>query len=130
MLLNAFDKYYEINKEGYLIIIGGYGQLYDETLQYAKNLKSRNHIIIIRFMNNPMPVLKKCDLFILSSLYEGLGLVMLEADTLGLPVISTDIPGPKGFVKEYGGYLVTPSVEGIYNGLIAFDRGEVPVIEC
>lgn len=128
MLLNAFDKYYELNKEGYLIIIGGYGQLYDETLQYAQNLKSKNHIIIIRFMSNPMPVLRKCDLFILSSLYEGLGLVILEADTLGLPVISTDIPGPRGFVKEYGGYLVPPSVDGIYNGLIAFDRGEVPVM--
>lgn len=128
MLLNAFDKYYKINEEGYLIIIGGYGQLYDETLQYAQNLKSKNHIIIIRFMSNPMPVLKKCDLFILSSLYEGLGLVILEADTLGLPVISTDIPGPRGFMKKYGGYLVTPSVDGIYNGLLAFDRGEVPVM--
>ena len=72
-----------------------------------------------------MPILKQCDLFILSSLYEGLGLVLLEADTLGIPVISTDIVGPSGFMKEHGGYLVTPDIEGIYQGMKAFDRGEV-----
>ena len=63
-------------------------------------------------MSNPMPVLKQCDLFILSSIYEGLGLVILEADTLGIPAISTDIPGPRGFMREHGGYLVEPNSEG------------------
>ena len=75
-----------------------------------------------------MPVLKKCDLFILSSFYEGLGLVLLEADTLGIPVISTDIPGPRGFMKKYGGFLVPPTPEGLLEGLHSFDRGEVKVL--
>lgn len=125
MLIDAFDRYYERKKEGYLIIIGGYGPLYSETLEYAQSLESRNRIIIIHYMSNPMPVLKQCDLFILSSIYEGLGLVILEADTLGIPAISTDIPGPRGFMREHGGYLVEPNSEGIYEGMMAFNRGEV-----
>ena len=76
-------------------------------------------------MSNPMPVLKKCDAFILSSLYEGMPFVVLEADTLEIPVISTDIPGPRGFMEEHLGYLVESSVDGIYNGMLAFSRGEV-----
>lgn len=125
MLMEAFDKYYNDNPDSYLIIIGGYGKLYEKTVAEAEMLSSRNQIIIIKSLENPMPILKQCDLFILSSLYEGLGLVLLEADTLGIPVISTDIVGPSGFMKEHGGYLVTPDIEGIYQGMKAFDRGEV-----
>ena len=51
--------------------------------------------------------------------------VVLEADTLEIPVISTDIPGPRGFMEEHLGYLVESSVDGIYNGMLAFSRGEV-----
>lgn len=64
----------------------------------------------------------------LSSLYEGLGLVVLEADTLGIPVISTDVPGPRCFLKKYGGYLTSPDVGGIYEGMKAFEQGKVKVM--
>ena len=72
-----------------------------------------------------MPVLKKCDLFVLSSHYEALGLTMLEADTLGIPVISTDIAGPRSFLDKHGGYIVPCNADGIYEGMEAFMRGEV-----
>ena len=61
----------------------------------------------------------------LSSFYEGLGLVILEADTLGVPVISTDIQGPRGFLQKYNGYLVENSEEGIYQGMIDYLDGKV-----
>lgn len=125
MLMTAFEKYYSENPDSYLIIIGGYGRLYEKTLEQAERLHARSHIVIIKSMVNPMPVLKKCDVFILSSLYEGLGLVLLEADTLGIPVISTDIVGPRGFLKEHGGYLVAPDAVSLYKGMKAFDEGKV-----
>lgn len=128
MLMDAFEKYYEENPNSYLIIIGGYGKLYEETLEKAECTKSASHIIIIKSVANPMPILKKCDLFILSSLYEGLGLVILEADTVGIPVISTDIPGPRGFMKENGGYMIPVSVQGVYEGMKAFEQGRVSVM--
>jgi CDP-glycerol glycerophosphotransferase len=72
-----------------------------------------------------MPILKQCDFFILSSYYEGLGLTLLEADALGIPTMSTDIPGPRGFIKDYNGYLVEASESGLELGMIAFMKGEV-----
>lgn len=126
MLLDAFELYYNnVNKNSYLIIIGGHGVLYNDILEYIEKLNSCAHIIVIRSILNPMPILKKCDLFILSSLYEGLGLVILEADTLGVPVISTDISGPRGFMLEHNGYLVPPNADSLYKGMIAYDRGEI-----
>lgn len=126
MLLDAFELYYNNkNKNSYLIIIGGHGVLYNDILEYITKLNSCDHIIVIRSILNPMPILKKCDLFILSSLYEGLGLVILEADSLGVPVISTDISGPRGFMLEYNGYLVEPNVDGLYNGMIAYESGDI-----
>ncbi|MGN1481084.1 CDP-glycerol glycerophosphotransferase family protein [Porcipelethomonas sp.] len=125
ILISAFEKFYEENKNAFLIIIGGYGELYSETLQQAKMSSASSNIIIIKSMSNPMPVLKKCDLFILSSRYEGLGLTILEADTLGIPVISTNVCGPYGFMSSHGGYMTDPTPEAIYNGMKDFVNGKV-----
>ena len=125
MLIRAFDRYYKEYPDSYLIIIGGHGAIYQKTVDLAKSMDSASHIILIKSVQNPMPILKQCDLFILSSLYEGLGLVLLEADTLGIPVISTDIVGPRGFMKEHGGYLVPMSEDGIYQGMLDYDQGKV-----
>ncbi len=125
MLIEAFHRYYKENPDSYLIIIGGYGSLYQQTVSRAEALPCRGHIVIIQCIANPMPILKKCDLFVLSSRYEGMGLVLLEADTLGIPVISTDVPGPRGFLKRHGGYLVSADAAGICEGFRAFDEGRV-----
>lgn len=125
MLMKAFNRYYSENPDSYLIIIGGYGTLYEQTVAQAGSLPAGSHIVIIKSVANPMPILKKCDMLVLSSLYEGLGLVLLEADTLGIPVFSTDVPGPQGFMKEYGGYLVQPDEDGIYEGFRAFEEGRI-----
>lgn len=125
MLMKAFDRYYKENPNSYLIIIGGYGAIYDQTVALAGSLSCGKNIVIIRSIANPMPILKRCDLFILSSHYEALGLVLLEADTLGIPVISTDIPGPRGFMKEHQGTLVPENADGIYQGMKAFEEDKV-----
>ncbi|MBQ8314950.1 MAG: glycosyltransferase, partial [Lachnospiraceae bacterium] len=116
-LLDAFDKIHKENPETYLIIIGGRGELYEETLKKAQALDSYDHIVIILFMPNPFAVLKQCDYFIFSSFYEGFGLVLAEADILGVRCVSTDIPGPRLFMKKYGGTLVEDSEQGVYEGM-------------
>lgn len=127
-LLEAFDIYWCSHRNTWMIIIGGSGELYEETLSFARSLKSGDHIILIRAMRNPMPVLKSCNLFILSSYYEGQGLVMLEADTLGIPVMACDVSGPHNFLTEHGGVLLKNSREGIVRGMELFASGNVKAL--
>ncbi len=116
-LLDAFEKIHADYPDTYLIIIGGRGALYEETLKKAQNLKSYDHIVIILYMSNPYAVLKQCDYFIFSSLYEGFGLVLAEADIVGVRCVSTDIDGPRLFMQKYGGTLVPDSEQGVYDGM-------------
>ena len=124
-LIDAFEKFYKANNNSLLIIIGGYGKLYEELHEYIKHLDCRYNVILIKSIDNPFPILKRCDLFILSSFYEALGLVLLEADTCGVPCFSTDVRGPRGFMKKYNGTLVENSEEGILKGMNDFMAGKI-----
>lgn len=52
-------------------------------------------------------------------------MVLLEADVLGVPVFSTDILGPSGFLKVHNGTLVENTEEGIYKGMEMYLQGEI-----
>jgi len=68
-----------------------------ENLLKAITAKQLNEKVeLIPFQKNPYPFIKKCDLFVLSSKYEGLPNVLLEAATLNKSIISTNCPtGPR-----------------------------------
>lgn len=124
-LLEAFDRLHREQPDTYLIIVGGRGTLYEETLRRAQELDSYDHIVIILYMSNPYALLKKCDYFVFSSFYEGFGLVLAEADIVGVRCISTDIDGSRLFMQKYGGTLVEDSTQGIYDGMRLCLEGKV-----
>ena len=43
-------------------------------------------------------------------------------------MVSTDIEGPRSLMEQYDGYLCPDSEEGLYSAMLAFTRGEVPVM--
>lgn len=124
-LIEAFDRYHSEHPDTALIIIGGNGAYYNETLAYTNELACADSVVLIRSMSNPFPVVNRCKLFLLSSEYEALGLVLLEAESLGIPTISTDVPGSGDLMKKYGGYVVANSPEGLYQGMCAYREGKV-----
>lgn len=130
-LIDAFARVWQKEPESYLVIIGGNQRdgLYDKLCEYVESLPCRGHVILILSMSNPFPAIKACDGFILSSFYEGFGLVLAEADILGLPVVSTDITGPQRFMAAYGGTMVENSEQGIEDGLRKLLNGEVPMMK-
>lgn len=128
LLIEAFERFNKAHPDSLLIIIGGYGELYAQTLKKAKESAAAERIVIINSMSNPMPVMKRCDLFVLSSRHEAMPVTIFEADTLHLPVISTEINGPKDLMAKYGGMTVPVSAEGIYEGMEAFAEGKVPLL--
>ena len=75
------------------------------------------NVIIIKSLSNPYAIINRCDLFILASYYEGLPMTIMEALILNKPVVSTNITGPREFLKNGYGYLVENSEEGILEGM-------------
>ena len=117
-LIDAFSRIHSENNNVVLIIIGGHGKSIDEIKEHIIKLKLCDCVFLVKGSRNPFPVYKKCNYFVLSSLYEGFGLVLAEANVLGLPVISTDITGPRQFLIDNGGKLVANTEDGIYEGML------------
>ncbi len=126
-LIRAFNKVSDDNpdKKLVLFIVGGQGNERNNIYKLKENSKYNENIIIFENIN-PMPLLKRTNLFVLSSHYEGIGLVMHEALTLGVPVLSCEIAGPREFLKEGYGTLCEDSEEGLYNGLQQYIDGKIP----
>lgn len=130
-LIKAFDK---LNKENNgelgLIIIGGHGKSYNDTVELKDNTDPENKdIILIEGMRNPQPLLRKCDCFVMSSLYEGLPMVIFEADLQGLPVVTTDVSGMHYFIPKHNGMVTPTGVDGVYSGMKAFMEGKLNKLE-
>ena len=78
-----------------LVIIGD-GEQQKELLGLAKSLRIENSVFFAGYQKNPFPIIAQCDLYILTSLFEGFPNAMVEAMCLGLPIIAADCQsGPR-----------------------------------
>lgn len=109
LLLKAFNNIK--NKLKFRLIIIGKGKNKILLKKYIHENNLNNNIKIVNYKKNPYPYLNKSDFFILSSKYEGLPNVLLEAQFLKKTIISTNCPtGPReilmngkaGFLFEVG----------------------------
>lgn len=66
---------------------------------------------------NPFPFLKEADVHVLSSLYEGQGIVLLEAMTLGVPCVAYDVPGPQSVLSGGYGILAKTTPAALADGI-------------
>jgi len=93
------------------LLIIGEGNKEDKLIKYIKSKNLEKIVKIKKHTKNPFPYIKSSDIFILSSLFEGLPNVLLEAITLNCFVISSDCPtGPSEILdKGKGGMLFKTS---------------------
>lgn len=106
-LLNAFDILNKKIKKSSLTLIGD-GMDYGKILEHIKKLNLNNKVKLLKWQNNVGKYLKKSDLFVFSSNYEGFAYIIVEAMSYGLPIISTNTPYGPGEILDNGkyGYLV------------------------
>ncbi|MEQ1554179.1 MAG: glycosyltransferase [Ferruginibacter sp.] len=94
LLVTAFSKICKKYSCKLLLIGKGDNKIIIDKL--IIDLGIENYVSNIGFIENQYSLLKQCSCFVLSSNYEGLPTVILEAMALGLPIISTDChSGPR-----------------------------------
>ena len=91
----------------YLLLVGD-GSEYNNLSNYIKKNNLQKFVEIHRKIDNPVDFFKKADLFILSSIYEGLGNVLIEAIKYKCPIITTNCnSGPMEIISngKYGDFF-------------------------
>jgi glycosyltransferase involved in cell wall biosynthesis len=106
-LLYAFKKVLD-EKDARLIVIGE-GKEKEELHKIITDLSLESKVDLIGKIDNPYPFFKKSDVFVLSSLWEGLPTVLIEALALQLAIVSTNCPTGPTEILDNGTYgLLTP----------------------
>ena len=83
------------------LLIVGRGIEKENLLKYIHENKLSNLVKIINFQKNPFNLIKSSDVFILTSLYEGLPNVLLETQVLKKFIISSNCPtGPREILLD------------------------------
>jgi glycosyltransferase involved in cell wall biosynthesis len=106
-LIKAFQIFQREKPDAFLVIVGD-GILKDELSALARRLGIESNVIWYGRSANINSILREFDLFALTSLYEGFGLVLLEAMANGVPVVAarnSAIPEVLGF--DYEGLFQT-----------------------
>lgn len=82
------------------IAVIGTGELENETREEAERLELGSNVTFLGFQSNPYKILHDSKLMIMTSLWEGTPMCVLEAMSLGVPVVSTPTDGVKVVVEN------------------------------
>ena len=99
-LIRSFYKVSKVFPNLKLVIVGD-GSLKEALIKLSKSLELEDKVIFTGYQNNPWKYMKRAKAFVLSSIFEGLPLVLIESMYLKVPIIS---------------FNITPSVEMTENG--------------
>lgn len=102
------------------LIILGEGELRPQIEELIYTLDIAQDVHMAGFVQNPYAYMSQAAAFILSSRWEGLGNVLIEAMACGTPVISTDCPhGPKEILEDgkYGPLVPVGDANALANAM-------------
>lgn len=141
-LIQAARKVLEkFPKVKFLII--GKGKLEKNLKKLAQNSNLNSNIIFTGFRKDVYSIIDKLSLVVMPSLWEGFGLIFLEAMAMGKPIVATDVGGiPEVIENKETGILVSArNPEALAEAIICLlkdnslakrmgERGKVILKEC
>jgi len=90
-------------------IIAGTGPEEKKIKKMIRDLKLEDNVHMLGFRDDPVTVIQSLDLFLITSVTEGLGTIVLEAFAAGVPVVATRAGGiPEMVIHEETGLLAEP----------------------
>lgn len=115
-LIKAFKKVRDTIPEAKLIILGK-GSLLGDIEHLIEILSLDKDVFLLGFKKNPYPYIRKASLFAFSSLFEGLGNVLIETLSCDTPIISTDCDaGPREILAPETNVKLTGTAQEIVYG--------------
>jgi glycosyltransferase involved in cell wall biosynthesis len=107
-MLRAFARVHE-RQPGAVLVIVGRGSLQGATEALAAELRLGKAVRLVGVRNDVPRVMSAADGYVMSSAWEGMPMVLLEAGAAGLPIVATSVGGNHEVVlHEQTGYLVPP----------------------
>jgi glycosyltransferase involved in cell wall biosynthesis len=91
------------------LLIAGSGPLESELLQLSARLGLERRVRFLGFVPDLRRTMQAADAVVLSSLWEGLPMGLLEAGACALPTVATDVPGSRDVVADGQTGQLTPS---------------------
>lgn len=111
-------------KYQFQILLIGDGVDHQKYIDMVNEYNLNDYIIFAGSVLNPYKYLSKSNALILSSQYEGYGIVLDEARILNVPIITTDVADASYITKDGYGILCENSMDGVYKGIKEFlDKG-------
>jgi CDP-glycerol glycerophosphotransferase len=125
-MIRAFARVHAQDAATRLLIVGN-GPLYAQLEALIAELGLEDSVSLTGHQSNPHAIMAAADCFVLSSNYEGQPMVILEALTLGLPVVTVDFGSARDALPAGVGLVVPSTDEGLAEGMHAYLRGEVSI---
>ena len=105
MLIKAFAELLKKYPE-YRLYIYGEGPLRRDLENLINRLSISEKVFLPGIVNGIHTKILECETFVLSSDYEGQSNALMEAMAIGMPCITTDLPGHEGIVNNDNAYIV------------------------
>jgi glycosyltransferase involved in cell wall biosynthesis len=107
-LIKAAEKVLQIHKNIFFLFAGD-GYLKEDLAALAQDLGIEKNILFLGWKDNAAEIISLYDIFVLPSLNEGMGRVLVEAMALGKPIVASNIGGiPDLIFHGKNGFLVPP----------------------
>ena len=107
-MLRAFARVRERYPQTALLLVGK-GSLQQETEALVESLGLEGHARFLGVRNDVSAVMGAADGYVMSSAWEGMPMVLLEAAAAGLPIVATRVGGNQEVVQDgESGFLVPP----------------------
>lgn len=91
-LIDVFEQIHKKNNNS-ILLLAGQGPLLEKTNKKVNDLNLNDSVVFLGQRKDVNQIYQVFDVFVLPSLYEGLGIVLIEAQCSGLPTIaSTEVP--------------------------------------
>jgi len=103
------------------LMILGEGEERPKLEALVRELGLEKDVALPGFVDNPYKYMKRAAIFVLSSRWEGLPSVLIEASALGTPVVSTDCPsGPREILEDgrWGKLVPVGNPEALARGIM------------